>query len=421
MGAGNARAREFLSTLKVDLYPEEVYTFTPKGRVIVLPRGATPVDFAYTIHTEVGHQCVGAKVNGQMVPLRHPLANGDVVEIVTQKGHSPSRDWLSFVRPRTRAARSGNGSTSTNAKKPRKSGGRLFEREARQAGVSLKKISDEVAARSLPNTVAAAWRIYTPIWDTASIRHGRCWRKLPGNRPRKSRRTKQPKLVSTVKRMLGINDGAILVLGHDDLMVYRAKCCNPIPGDPIVGYVTRGRGVAVHNTACPNVQKLLYQSERRIPVRVGQRDGCDFFGAFADSHGRSPGNVGGHHHSDQRCGGEYPHVRERRRRFARAGGSGAGHSRSQAAGAHPHQHQENPRYFRYRTPLQHLSLACVTIQLMGARDLSLGCACGAAGSRRFTLPARLLPLLGVALLALFVASGCRKARSSIPGRWNRRA
>src|ERR1700741_1930640 len=89
---------EFLSTLKVDLYPEEVYIFTPKGRVLTLPRGATPVDFAYSIHTDVGHQCVGAKVNGQMVPLRHPLSNGDVVEIATQKGHAPSRDWLGFVR-----------------------------------------------------------------------------------------------------------------------------------------------------------------------------------------------------------------------------------------------------------------------------------------------------------------------------------
>ena len=90
--------REFLSTLKVDLYPEEVYTFSPKGKVVALPRGATPVDFAYAIHTEVGHQCVGAKVNGQMVPLRHVLANGDVVEILTQKGHAPSRDWLNFVQ-----------------------------------------------------------------------------------------------------------------------------------------------------------------------------------------------------------------------------------------------------------------------------------------------------------------------------------
>ena len=102
---------EFLSTLKVDLYPDEVYTFTPKGKVVGLPRGATPVDFAYTIHTEVGHQCLGAKVNGQMVPLRHPLANGDVVEIVTQKGHAPSRDWLSFVRTSHARSKSANGST----------------------------------------------------------------------------------------------------------------------------------------------------------------------------------------------------------------------------------------------------------------------------------------------------------------------
>src|SRR5579862_7241404 len=134
---------EFLSTLKVDLYPEEVYTFTPKGKVMALPRGGTPVDFAYTIHTEVGHQCVGAKVNGQIVPLRHPLSNGDVVEILTQKGHGPSRDWLSFVRTSHARSKIRQWINLHERKQAAEVGRRLVEREARQAGVSLKKLSEE--------------------------------------------------------------------------------------------------------------------------------------------------------------------------------------------------------------------------------------------------------------------------------------
>ncbi len=138
---------EFLSTLKVDLYPEEVYIFTPKGKVLTLPRGATPVDFAYCIHTDVGNQCVGAKVNGQMVPLRHPLSNGDVVEISTQKGHAPSRDWLSFVRTSRARSKIRQWINLHERKQATEVGRRLIEREARQAGVSLKKISQEEMLR----------------------------------------------------------------------------------------------------------------------------------------------------------------------------------------------------------------------------------------------------------------------------------
>src|SRR5579862_7420683 len=134
---------EFLSTLRVDLYPEEVYTFTPKGRVVVLPRGATPVDFAYAVHTEVGHQCAGAKVNGEMVPLRHALTNGDVVEIVTQKGHTPSRDWLSFIHTSRARSKIRQWINLHERDEATDVGRRLLEKEARQAGITLKKISDE--------------------------------------------------------------------------------------------------------------------------------------------------------------------------------------------------------------------------------------------------------------------------------------
>src|ERR1700676_3613033 len=134
---------EFLSTLKVDLAPVEVYAFTPMGRVVVLPRGATPIDFAYAVHTEVGHQCIGAKVNGEMVPLRHALANGDVVEITIQKGHAPSRDWLSFVHTSRARSKIRQWIHLHERDEATEVGRRLLEKEARHAGAHLKKLSSE--------------------------------------------------------------------------------------------------------------------------------------------------------------------------------------------------------------------------------------------------------------------------------------
>jgi len=255
---------EFLSTLKVDLYPEEVYTFSPKGRVVVLTRGATPIDFAYSIHTEVGHQCVGARVNGQIVPLRHVLSNGDVVEIITQKGHGPSRDWLKFVQTSRSRSKIRHWINLHEHEEAASVGRRLVEREARHCGISMKKISDEDWRRVAGDYGCGRVEdLYADLgygkWSARQV-----LAKASGQPLVESTEEKAPKIVSTVKRMLGIQDAPIQVRGHDDLMVYRAKCCNPIPGDDIVGYVTRGRGVAVHSTACPNVQNLLYEAERRI-------------------------------------------------------------------------------------------------------------------------------------------------------------
>ena len=257
---------EFLSTLRVDLYPEEVYTFSPKGRVVVLPRGATPIDFAYAIHTEVGNQCVGARVNGAIVPLRHALANGDVVEIVTQKGHEPSRDWLSSVQTSRARSKIRQWINVHEREQATDVGRRLLEKEARQAGVTLKKISDGDWAR-----VASEYgcgRIEDLYADLGYGKYSarQVLAKATGEPLAEPTEDKQPKLVSTVKRILGIDNSAILVHGNDGLMVFRSKCCTPIPGDDIVGYVTRGRGIAVHSKSCPNVQNLLYEAERRIPV-----------------------------------------------------------------------------------------------------------------------------------------------------------
>jgi GTP diphosphokinase / guanosine-3',5'-bis(diphosphate) 3'-diphosphatase len=257
---------EFLSTLRVDLYPEEVYTFSPKGRVVVLPRGATPIDFAYAIHTEVGNQCNGAKVNGAIVPLRHGLANGDVVEILTQKGHEPSRDWLSFVHTSRARSKIRQWINLHERVQATEVGRRLIDKEARQANISLKKITEEDWQRVASEYgCGRAEDLYADLgygkWSARQVLS-----KASGQTLQEPAEDQRPKLVSTVKRMLGLSDAAVVVRGHDDLMVYRSKCCNPIPGDDIIGYVTRGRGIAVHSKGCPNVENLLYEAERRIDV-----------------------------------------------------------------------------------------------------------------------------------------------------------
>ncbi len=260
---------EFMSTLKVDLYREEVYTFTPRGKVIVLPRESTPIDFAYAIHTAVGHTCVGAKVNGRIVPLKYALRNGDVVEILTQPGHTPSKDWLALVR--TSRARN-KIRTVINANERAKAieiGQKYLEKEARRVGAHLAKVS-----RADLERVAAEYGFAKMEDLYAALGYGKFSpRKIlqkiaPGVVAPEPEEAQKP-LPAPAPQAPGQpvpGDLVIKVRGMDDLMVYRAKCCNPIRGEAIVGYVTRGKGVAVHSTNCSNVQNLMYEVERRIDV-----------------------------------------------------------------------------------------------------------------------------------------------------------
>lgn len=270
---------EFLSTLKVDLAPVEVYAFTPKGRVLELPRGATPVDFAYSVHTEVGHQCVGAKVNGQMVSLRHEIVSGDVVEILTNKGHTPSRDWLSFVKSSHARSKIRQWINLHEREEATDMGKRLLEKESRHFGRGLKKIPEADWNKLIADYgLSKQEDIYAAVgFGKYSARQ--VLARLLGE-PEKAAESdaedSKPTLVKTVKRMLGFGEAPLIVKGHDDLLVYRAKCCNPIPGDDIIGYITRGRGVAVHTRACPNVQNLMYQTERRIAVEWGGESAATF-------------------------------------------------------------------------------------------------------------------------------------------------
>src|SRR5213592_2530884 len=264
--------QEFIQNLKVELYPEEVYTFTPKGLVKALPRGATPVDFAYAIHTDVGHQCVGARVNGKMVPLRTRLKNGDIVEIVTSAGHTPSRDWLNFVA--TSRARNKIKHLIHSEEKARATelGRRLFEKEARRFDLNPKTVLEsEGWSKAL-----ADFGAQRPEDVYALIGYGKLSAKQVLGRlaPNGQLREKAPEgaVAAVVKRVLGGGEEKIKVRGFDDLMVFRARCCNPIRGEQIVGYITRGKGVSVHTASCPNVVKLLYDPERRIDVEWEKGD-----------------------------------------------------------------------------------------------------------------------------------------------------
>ena len=260
---------EFLSTLKIDLYPEEVYTFTPKGKVVVLPRDSSPIDFAYTVHTEVGHSCVGAKVNGRMVPLRHKLHSGDIVEILTQPGHKPSRDWLAVVKSSRARNKIKHWLNVHQRERAIEIGRKLIEKEARKYRISLKEIKDQELQR-----VASDYGLGRPEDLMAGIGYGKysarqaLARLVPaGSEPITEGETpKASTIASVVRRVFGGDNNAIVVKGQGDLLVYRARCCNPIRGETIVGYVTRGKGVAVHTLECPNVTNLMYEADRRIDV-----------------------------------------------------------------------------------------------------------------------------------------------------------
>lgn len=269
---------EFMSTLKVDLYPEEVYSFTPKGKVIILPRDATPIDFAYAIHSDVGNSCIGAKVNGRIVQLKYGLRNGDVVEILTQANHLPSKDWLSLVKTSKARNKIKHVINTTERVKAIEIGEKYLEREARRRGVAMKGVT-----KAQMESVAGEYG-YSKIEDlSAALGYGKysarqVLQKLAPDQiaPETPEPVAEPSKPSTTPLAPGDHDLVIKVKGIDDLLVYRASCCNPIKGEAIVGYVTRGKGVAVHSLNCSNVQNLLYEVERKIDVEWARSTSAPF-------------------------------------------------------------------------------------------------------------------------------------------------
>jgi GTP pyrophosphokinase len=266
---------DFTNTLKLDLYPEEVYCFTPKGRVIVLPSGASPIDFAYAVHSEVGNTCVGAKVNGRIVPLRYVLRNGDVVDVLTQSGHLPSKDWLAIAKTARARNKIKHVINANERERAIEIGQKYLEKEARRLGVQLARIQ-----RTELERVAAEYGL-SKIEDLyASLGYGKFSARqvLQKSAPEQVAEDEPPAqtVETTAPAPRHDDDSVIKVHGMGDVMVYRAKCCNPIKGEAIVGYVTRGKGIAVHSRTCSNVQNLLYHAERKIDVEW-ERNATDTF------------------------------------------------------------------------------------------------------------------------------------------------
>lgn len=257
---------EFLDALKVDLFPDEVFVFTPKGDVINLPKGSTPVDFAYAIHSQVGEHCAGARVNGRIVPLRHTLADGDTLEIMTSESQYPRKDWLDFVVSGKARSKLRHAIRVAEHARSRELGRDILEKELRRVGLSLARLLesgklDELAGHEVSGSAddlfsAIGYGRLAPLPIVAKLRGDAAPEPVPT--PKRRRR------IFGRERVTPPSTG-IHVDGISDVLVRFANCCNPLPGDDVIGFVTRGRGVTVHVKDCHHAFTL--DPDRRIDVQ----------------------------------------------------------------------------------------------------------------------------------------------------------
>jgi GTP pyrophosphokinase len=272
--------KEFLETVKVDLFTDEVFVFTPRGDVKSLPRGATPVDFAFSIHSAVGEKCVGAKVNGKITPLRYKLKNGDTVEILTSPTATPSKDWLTFVKTSRAQARIRNFIKMQQRQKSLELGRELCEREFKRFGVNLNKsiksgdldkVGADMGYRTHEDLIVGVGygKVTGPqilsrlIGPEELAEKEKALSNGVANEPKNG----LSRLTEAVKKVIpGVRapTGGVKIGGIDDVLVRFGRCCNPVPGDAIVGFITRGRGVTVHTVGCEKA--LSTDPERRIDV-----------------------------------------------------------------------------------------------------------------------------------------------------------
>ncbi len=270
--------RVFLNSLKIDLYPDEVYTFTPRGDVFAFPRGATPLDFAYRIHTDIGHRCVGARVNGKLVALRTPLRNGDIVEILTGATQTPSREWLNMVVTSRAAHKIRHWLNAEQKNRSIELGRKLIEREAKRYRVQWRKLIAENALDGVLSEYGLARLddLYADV-GYGKISPRNIVERFAGETEKEKSHEPAGVLQQAVRKIFPFTSSAtIKVKGYDDLMTYLAKCCNPLPGEAIVGYVTRGKGVAVHSANCPNIKNLMFNPDREIEVEWADQRQAQF-------------------------------------------------------------------------------------------------------------------------------------------------
>lgn len=264
-------SREFMDSVKVDLFPEEVYVFTPKGDVKSFPKGSTPIDFAYSVHSDVGHRCVGAKVNGKLVPLKHELRNGDIVEVITSPHHTPSKDWLKIVRSSRARNRIRTWIKTEERKRSITLGREICEKELRRYSLNFAKLSKHGDIKR----VAGEFGLNGEDDLLAAIGYGKlsavqlAGKLSPGEKIEHHADKPQSRVEKIFNTLKGKSSSAIQIGGVDDVMVRFGKCCNPLSGDEIIGFITRGRGVTVHTADCPLA--LGSDPERRVEI-VWSRD-----------------------------------------------------------------------------------------------------------------------------------------------------
>jgi guanosine-3',5'-bis(diphosphate) 3'-pyrophosphohydrolase len=267
---------EFLESVKVDLFQDEVYVFTPKGDVRVFPRGATPIDFAYAIHTQLGDHVTGARINGKMESLRYKLRNGDVVEVLTSPHQHPSKDWLDFVGTTRARAKIRNFFRTEQRDKSRRLGEELLERELHRAGISgskllkndgeMRRVFEKMKVQNLEELYIGIG--YGKI-DPEDIVKTVAPPDEEGTQSRPPESLREGRLAGLVRKVIKRDEGAIRINGIDDVLVRYAKCCNPLPGDDILGFITRGRGVTIHRRGCPKAFDT--DPERRVEIQWDTR------------------------------------------------------------------------------------------------------------------------------------------------------
>ncbi|HPX61248.1 MAG TPA: bifunctional (p)ppGpp synthetase/guanosine-3',5'-bis(diphosphate) 3'-pyrophosphohydrolase [Deltaproteobacteria bacterium] len=259
-------SREFMDSVKVELFPEEVYVFTPKGDVKSFPKGSTPIDFAYSIHSDVGHRCVGAKVNGKLVPLKHELKNGDIVEVITSPHHTPSKDWLKIVKSSRARNRIRTWIKTEERKRSILLGRDICEKEFRRYSINLQKIQKTGEFKKAANEFGfAADDDLLAAVGYGKISAGQIVGKLlPEEKVLERNVRKESRITAVINKIKGKSSSAVEISGIDNVLVRFGKCCNPVPGDEIVGFITRGKGVTVHTSDCPFV--LEADPQRQIDV-----------------------------------------------------------------------------------------------------------------------------------------------------------
>jgi GTP pyrophosphokinase len=270
VGSSEADPHEFMKTFRTDLFDEEVHVFTPKGQVKTLPAGSTPIDFAYAVHTDVGHHTVGAKVNGRIVPLHYRLRNGDFVEILTAKhGRGPSRDWMALAKSSRARSKIRQWFTRETREDQEQKGREALEHALKQQNLPYAKIRGSALLGQLIRDTGykKAEDFYLAL-GSGRLQPGTITKKLI-QRLKTAQVVEEAPVVTKAPKARDAVSGAelgVVVKGVDDVLVRLAKCCTPVPGDPIVGYISLGKGITVHRSDCPNVRALRRNEERFTPV-----------------------------------------------------------------------------------------------------------------------------------------------------------